>query len=77
VARFAVVQVYKIHKCTLGKIKCHDEISHITENTGYILLQAGLPETTHLVHKANHAVKPTSLRLSKKGNKFQPIKVNY
>jgi len=29
------------------------------------MLQAGLPETTHLVHKANHAVKPTSLRLSK------------
>jgi len=30
-----------------------------------LVLQAGLPETTHLVHKANHAVKPTSLRLSK------------
>jgi len=26
------------------------------------LLQAGLPETTHLAHKAKHAAKPASLR---------------
>jgi len=29
------------------------------------VLQAALPETTHLVHKTNHAVKPASLRQSK------------
>jgi len=29
------------------------------------MLHAGLPETTHLVHKSNHAVNLTSLRLSK------------
>ena len=37
-ARFAVVQVNKIHECTLGKIKCRYEISHIAENIGYISL---------------------------------------
>jgi len=25
--RFAVVQVCKIHKCTLGKMKCRDEMN--------------------------------------------------
>jgi len=29
------------------------------------VLQAGLPETTHLAHKANHFVKSASLRQSK------------
>jgi len=29
------------------------------------LLQAGLPETTHVVHKTNHVAQPASLRQSK------------